>query len=379
VVSVRLPARDQQLLAWNRVLILIAGTLAGLLAVMVFYLVVTRLVLSPVRDLKAVAEEASAGDLAVRSSIHTGDEFEDLAETFNRMLSNLQKSQGELESVNRSLDTRLAELAQRNVDLYESNRLQAEFLANVSHELRTPLSSIIGFAELLHDAAPPPEAEGDDAASASAPQGDGATRIPRYAANILSSGRILLELINDLLDLARIEAGKMRMHPTNFRMADVCEAVLDFTRPLIDKKDISVSLDVADDLPPMHSDSGKVQQILYNLMSNAVKFTPERGRITMTAGREGKARVRLAVRDTGPGIPADMQSTIFEKFRQLDASVTRAQGGTGLGLAISKELAHLLGGTLTVESAPEEGSTFILTIPAECPEEVERPLIRLNR
>jgi signal transduction histidine kinase len=122
-----------------------------------------------------------------------------------------------------------------------------------------------------------------------------------------------------------------------------------------------------------------VQQILYNLMSNAIKFTPERGSITITARREGKARVRLAVSDTGPGIPQDMQSKIFEKFRQLDASVTRAQGGTGLGLAISKELAHLLGGTLTVESAPEQGSTFILTIPAECPEEVERPLIHLNR
>ena len=376
IVTGRMEARDQQLIQWNRLLILTAGASAGLLAVLVFYLIVTKLILSPVRDLTLVAEQVSRGDLQVRSSILTGDEFEELSDTFNRMLASLQNSHEELETINRSLDTRLGELAQTNVNLHESHRMQSEFLANVSHELRTPLSSIIGFAELLQDAMSP---AADDANRSGSVNGESAQRLQRFAANILTSGRSLLELINDLLDLTKIETGKMQLHRTRFTILNVCSALIDFTKPLVSKKDLRISLEADGELPDLHSDSGKIQQILYNLLSNAIKFTPERGTIALTVTCPDADHIRVAIRDTGPGIKPEDQTAIFEKFRQLDGSLTREQGGTGLGLPISRELALLLGGSLSLESEVGSGSTFSLLLPLECPEHVERPLVRLNR
>lgn len=376
VVSGLMQAGNAKLIKWNHLLILTAGILAGLLAILVFYFIVTKLILSPVRDLTLVAEQVGRGDLQVRSTILTGDEFEELSDTFNRMLASLGKSRDELETINRSLDTRLGELAQTNVDLYESHRLQSEFLANVSHELRTPLSSIIGFAELLQDATEP-RPEGDNVPNDST--AESANRVRRFSANILSSGRMLLDLINDLLDLARIETGKMQLHRTRFPLQDVCQALVDFTKPLADKKDLRIVLEMEENLPQLHSDSGKIQQILYNLMSNAIKFTPERGTIAVSIACPDRAHVRMAIADTGPGIKPEDQSAIFEKFRQLDGSLTRKEGGTGLGLHISRELAGLLGGSLSLQSIPDRGSTFTLTIPIECPEQADRPLVRLNR
>ncbi len=378
IVTGRMEARHEQLIQWNHLLILTAGASAGLLAVLVFYLIVTKLILSPVRDLTLVAEQVSRGDLQVRSSILTGDEFEELSETFNRMLASLQNSHEELETINRSLDTRLGELALTNVNLYESHRMQSEFLANVSHELRTPLSSIIGFAELLQDAMSP-DGDGDERTRPGSFDEKGARRLRRFAANILTSGRSLLELINDLLDLAKIETGKMQLHRTRFSILDVCHTLIDFTKPLVDKKDLRISLEADGELPELHSDSGKIQQILYNLLSNAIKFTPERGTIALTVTRPDDDHIRVAIRDTGPGIKPEDQTAIFEKFRQLDGSLTREQGGTGLGLPISRELALLLGGSLSLESEVGSGSMFSLLLPLECPERVERPLMPLNR
>jgi signal transduction histidine kinase len=381
VVSVMMEAKDPQLTKWNHLLIVMAGVLAGLLAVLVFYLIVTKLILSPVRDLKLVAEQVEHGDLKVRSTIHTGDEFEELSQTFNRMLAGLVKSRDELETINRSLDTRLGELAQTNVTLYESHRMQSEFLANVSHELRTPLSSIIGFAELLQDATAPPE-DGNEAGGATAPKvaggGEATERIRRYAANILTSGRMLLDMINDLLDLARIESGKMTLHRTRFQVRELCEDLLAFIKPLVDKKDLRADLQIVEEPPEMHSDAGKIKQILYNLLSNAIKFTPERGSITLSVEMADRSHLRLSVSDTGPGIAPQDQTAIFEKFRQMDGSMTRKEGGSGLGLPISKELAALLGGSLSLRSELGAGSTFILTLPLECPEQVERALVHLN-
>ena len=380
VVSVLMAAQYPQLMKWNALLILMAGVLAGLLAILVFYLIVTKLVLSPVRDLELVVQQVEQGDLQVRSTITTGDEFEELSQTFHRMLSSLAKSREELETINRSLDTRLGELAQTNVNLYEAHRLQAEFLANVSHELRTPLSSIIGFAELLQDAtAPAAEGGAGSAVAVSAPGGaDGARRIHRFASNILTSGRMLLELINDLLDLAKIEAGKAKLHRSRFHIRNVCEDLLAFIKPLVDKKDLRINLEIEENLAELHSDAGKIKQILYNLLSNAIKFTPERGTITLRAAGAGPSRLCLSVGDTGPGITPENRSAIFEKFRQVDGSIIRERGGTGLGLPISKELAGLLGGSLTLHSEVGAGSTFTLTIPLECPEQAERPLVQLN-
>jgi signal transduction histidine kinase len=324
-----------------------AALVAGMFAVVVFYLITQYLILSPVRDLKQLAERISGGETRLRARIETGDEFEALSNAFNRMLARQNAAQD-------ALDAKLGELAEANVALYEANRLKGEFLANVSHELRTPLTSIIGFAELLRDAG--------EAADKVAPQ-----RIRHFCENILTSGRMLLDIINDLLDLAKIEAGKMSLHRSRFPISEVCEAVIDFTRPLADKKQLDVQLIPVGDPPLMESDRGKVQQIFYNLMSNAIKFTPVGGRIFIQIGPQIDSMVRLCVEDTGPGIPEHLQERIFEKFRQLDGSVTREYGGTGLGLAISRELASILGGHITVRSSPGHGAAFIVHLPLVLP------------
>src|SRR5438270_8487447 len=176
---------DTNQLLLNRIFLLTAGLLAGTLAIAVFYLITTRLILQPVHVLQETAEKVSRGDLNIRSHISTGDQFETLSRTFNVMLANLKASEDQLRAINKGLDLKLNQLAESNVALYESNRLKSEFLANVSHELRTPLNSILGFAELLRDL------------------GTGEARATRYVQNILSSGRNLLDLINDLLDLAK--------------------------------------------------------------------------------------------------------------------------------------------------------------------------------
>ena len=361
VIDSQRPApRSDEMILLTRAILLMAGILAGFLAILVFYLITQRLILAPVRDLKALADQIASGDLTARADLTTGDEFQELSDSFNDMLGQLERSRLELEKINRSLDAKLGELAETNVALYESNRLKSEFLANVSHELRTPLTSIIGFADLLRDAA----------------SGDGAdrSRLARYATNILISGRGLLDIINDLLDLAKIEAGRIEMHRAVFSIRDVCEALADLTRPLFDKKSQEFDMDLAEELPAMNSDAGKLRQVLYNLLSNAHKYTPEYGRITLKAEQSGPGTLRLAVTDTGPGIAPEDRDVIFEKFRQLDSGVTREHSGTGLGLAITRELVVLLGGKIRLESELGRGTTFIVDLPAECPEGARRPL-----
>lgn len=347
VVAVEYPSPDARFnLLVNLGLSLMAGALAGILAVLVFYLITQKLILSPVRELTRVAESVAQGDHGVRSQIATGDEFEDLARAFNAMLTHLQSSENELKTINRSLDTRLGELAERNVALFEANKIKSQFLANVSHELRTPLTSIIGFAELLREAT---SSEGG--------------RMLRYSENIMSSGRMLLGIINDLLDLAKIEAGKMELHLAQVDMTEMCRNLIDFMRPLADKKSLQLVTSISEDAPSIYSDPGRIQQVLYNLLSNAVKFTPDGGLIEMSLIKEGESSVRINVRDTGIGIPEAELATVFEKFRQLDDSMTREHSGTGLGLAISKELVTILGGTIEATSEVGKGSVFSVTLP----------------
>jgi signal transduction histidine kinase len=348
LVSVDIPSQiEPNQLLLNRVFILTAGLLAGTLAIIVFYLITTRLILQPVRVLQETAEKVSEGDLNIRSDISTGDEFQQLSETFNTMLANLKNSADQLRAVNKSLDVKLGQLAESNVALYESNRLKSEFLANVSHELRTPLNSILGFADLLKDTA---------AVSADA-------KSTRYLANILNSGRNLLDLINDLLDLAKIEAGRMEVRAEPLSVNDLFEALISVLKPLIESKQLTVSAAVATDVPIIETDPSKLQQVLYNFMSNAIKFSPTGGQIDLTAERENGDGVRISVTDHGPGIAKDLQDVIFEKFRQVDQSVTRQHSGTGLGLAISKELMSLLSGSIGVVSTPGHGATFWVILP----------------
>ncbi len=330
----------------NRVFLMTAGLLAGTLAIATFYFITTRLILQPVRVLQETAEKVSEGDLNIRSDISTGDEFQQLSETFNTMLANLQESSDQLRAVNKGLDLKLNELAESNVALYESNRLKSEFLANVSHELRTPLNSILGFAELLKSSANNPDA-----------------RSARYVQNIVQSGKNLLDLINDLLDLAKIEAGRMELRAEPLSLSDLFEGLTNILKPLTESRQLTINPSVAADVPIVHSDPAKLQQILYNFLSNSIKFSPDAGLIQLSARRDGPAHVYISVSDQGPGIDGEKQQLIFEKFRQIDGSVTRKHGGTGLGLAISRDLTILLGGKIGVDSLPGEGSVFWIRIP----------------
>ncbi len=363
IIDVRLPIhRDAGV--WNSVTTVLAGASGAVLAILVFYMVTQRLVLSPVTRLRHVAEQVTTGDVGVRASIASGDEFEQLSTAFDGMLDHLKAAQDEQRKINRSLDIRLGELAETNVALYESNRIRSEFLANVTHELRTPLVSIIGFAELLRDATDNPDAD--------------MKRLDRFAQNILTSGRSLLDIINDLLDLAKMDAGELTLHLSEFSIIDLCRDLIDFVRPLADKRAQGLRLRVPPELPAFHGDSGKIKQILYNLLSNAVKFTPTGGSVSLALERDGDDRVRMTVTDTGPGIDPSRHTEIFEKFRQLDSSRTREYEGTGLGLAITRDLAQLLGGSVHVESALGRGASFIVVLPTRTDRPAKRPPIRLT-
>jgi signal transduction histidine kinase len=345
LVSVDIPSQiETNQLLLNRMFILSAGLLAGTLAIIIFYWITSRVILAPVRVLQETAEQVSRGDLNIRCDISTGDEFQQLSETFNTMLGNLKEGEDQLRSINKTLDLKLEQLAQSNVALYESNRLKSEFLANVSHELRTPLNSILGFAEL-------------------AKEGAGDPKVGRYMQNIVSSGKNLLNLITDLLDLAKIEAGRMEVRSEPLSLSDLFEGLVSLLKPLTEARRLNIEAQAAGDIPILHTDPAKLQQILYNFLSNAIKFSPDATTIFLEAVRADDQAVRISVRDQGPGIAPDKQQLIFEKFRQLDASVTRQHGGTGLGLAIAHELAHLLGGRVGVESIPGEGATFWVVLP----------------
>jgi two-component system, NarL family, sensor histidine kinase BarA len=344
------PAITQEQLWWNRAVILTAGGMSLIVALLLFTIVARNLILRPVQRLRDVADQVAAGDLSVRVEMRTRDEFRRLSDATNNMLESLQRSQEELRKINRSLDVKIGELAQLNEALHVANKLKSQFVASVSHELRTPLSSIIGFAELLTQSSTGTSMD---------------ARIQRYAGNILSSGRMLLDLINDLLDLAKIEAGKLELHIQEFSLLEVCEGLYDFMKPLADKGGLHFEMQPDGELPRMHSDAGKIKQVLYNLLSNAVKFTQPEGRVTLRARQVDDRCVQIDVSDSGPGISKEQQALIFEKFRQVDEGAARQHGGVGLGLAISKELVTMLGGQISVASEAGQGATFSVVLPIE--------------
>jgi signal transduction histidine kinase len=310
------------------------------------YIVIRYVIVKPVKHLKSVSDAIAAGHLNVRSEIQTGDEFEDLSDAFNRMLRNLTNMQDRNKALIADLDRKVDELARVNMALFESDRLKGDFLHTMSHELRTPLNSIIGFSEVLLNA-------------------DNLTeKQHRWAGNIMTSGQQLLALINDILELAKTEAGKMRVHPEDLNPADVCERAAALFRVQAEKKGIELRVQAPPDLPTIRQDAGKLGQILANLLSNAVKFTPEGGRVAVTAAIEGEKLV-LTVADTGVGIAPEEQEMVFDKFRQASNPLTREQGGTGLGLSIVRELAKLLGGGVALRSDLGRGSTFTVTVAAQ--------------
>ncbi len=348
----------------NRWYLIVGGVVAAGLAVVVFSLILTKLIFSPVRRLRESAEKVRRGEFDVRSALRTGDELEELSRAFDGMLDEVNKVQSSLRSMNDSLDLKVVELSEVNVGLFESNRLKSEFLANVSHELRTPLNSVIGFAELLEEIARS-DAQADP-------------KRVRYISNILTSARMLLDMINELLDMAKIEAGRMSLAVAPVSIADILEGLQTIMRPQAMAKQIDIAVEIDPHLTSVETDPGKLQQILYNFLSNAVKFSPAGGQVRIearTVVSESRPAIRISVSDQGSGIPFDLQETIFEKFRQVDASHTKMHGGTGLGLAICRELAHMLGAVVGVVSEPGRGATFFVEVPVYFRVKERKPLM----
>ncbi len=354
-VEVTLPMEQTiKAINMNRAMLITAALITAIVAMLSSYIIVRYVIVKPVKHLRDVSDAIAAGRLTIRSQIETGDEFEELSHAFNRMLYNLVAMQQALREVNNDLDKKVDELAQANLALFEMNRLKSDFLATMSHELRTPLNSIIGFSEVLSAAEQLNE------------------RHRRYAGNIQSSGRMLLSMINDILDLAKIESGKMEVRSEDFSIRDVCEALTNLSRPVAERKNITLECRIDEAIPLLRQDPGKLRQIIYNLLSNAIKFTPEGGRVTLRARAEGRFMV-MEVQDTGIGIAEEDRETIFEKFRQAklpgqaDNVLTREYHGTGLGLSIVRELTKLLGGDVQLESQAGQGSTFTVRIPLLLP------------
>ena len=334
----------------NRAILLATAIITAFLSTAALYVIMRYVIVKPLQHLRGVSEEVSEGNMAVRADLNTGDEFEQLSKSFNRMLRYLSDAQTALKSANRSLDRKVDEQAQLTMKLYELNQIKSDFLHNMSHELRTPLNSIIGFSEVLAEVE-----------SLSVKQ-------KGFANNIRKSGKSLLDLINDILDLAKLEAGKAEVNACDFQLVQLAEEVRAMIGKMASDKRIEVILKVEPQLPAVFQDPVKVRQILTNLLSNAIKFTPEGGRVIVRINLFDKDHVGIEVEDTGVGISDSDQSIIFEKFRQGTVAaggnlLTRQHEGTGLGLSIVKELCVLLGGAVKVESEIGKGSTFMVTLP----------------
>ena len=323
-------------------------------------------------SLNAIIASSRTGELLVESQ-RLAAELQDKSEELQTQQVELQQTNAELEekarllaAQNRAIEIKNLEIedARRGLEdraeqLAVSSRYKSEFLANMSHELRTPLNSLLILAKLLTDNV----------------EGNLTQRQVEYSRTIHSAGTDLLQLINDILDLSKVEAGKMDVHPADVAVAGIVEYVEATFRPLTAEKDLRFSVGVGPDVPrTLRSDQHRLQQVLRNLLSNAVKFTSS-GQVTLeihttpaerftTPGlRDAEQVVAFAVTDTGIGIPPEQLKVIFEAFQQADGTISRKFGGTGLGLSISREVARLIGGEIHVDSEPGRGSTFTLYVP----------------
>ena len=231
--------------------------------------------------------------------------------------------------------------------MQEAGRLKSEFVANMSHELRTPLNAIIGFAELMHDGKVGPVSPEHH----------------EYLSDILASSKHLLRLVNDILDLARIESGKIQFRPEAVDLVRLAADMRDLLRVLAAGKRLRIDVHVDPDVATAVVDPARLKQILYNYLSNAIKFTPENGEVKVRIVPDGPLLFRIEVQDTGIGIRPDDISKLFVEFQQLDTSTAKTHQGTGLGLALTKRLVEAHGGRVTVRSTPGEGSTFSAILP----------------
>jgi len=292
-------------------------------------------------DARATLEQA-APNLAIAC------ERESAHQNTRRLAVEVRRAAQRLETQNAKLEEQRQELTRLNAELDQAGKLKDQFLANVSHELRTPLNSVIGFSDLLLTMASPESPLTDT-------QRD-------YLETIARNGRHLLDLINELLDLSKIAAGRMQLRLEPLALDALFREVVDTVRAQLEARKHKLAIEPLRESLTVTADRGRLRQVLLNLLSNAIKFTTDGGRITLSAHLAGD-RVRVAVSDSGIGIAPDDQAKLFREFVQLDGSASRRYEGTGLGLALSKRLVELHGGAIGVESQLGKGSTFWFTVP----------------
>jgi len=306
---------------------LFVGVSAGaVLLALALGLLLSWSLIGPIRRTEARLAEIAAGDFGGRLDVRTRDELGSLAANVNRMNDELRRLYGELKT---------------------ASRHKSEFLANMSHELRTPLNAIIGFSQVLQQQL----------------FGEMNAKQKEYVDDILSSGNHLLSLINDVLDLSKVEAGQVELERTPFSLRDALERGVVMVRERASDRGLQLSLDLAPDVDVVDADERRVRQIVFNLLSNAVKFTPEGGSIVVSTERVA-GEVRVSVSDTGPGVAPEDRERIFEEFQQTTVGAQQREG-TGLGLALSKKLVELHGGRICVESGLGGGSRFVFTLPLQ--------------
>ncbi len=281
--------------------------------------------IGPIQRINARLAAIESGDFSGRVDVPNRDELGALGANVNRMNDELRRLYSELEA---------------------ASRHKSEFLANMSHELRTPLNAIIGFSQVLRERM----------------FGEVNEKQEEYLDDILSSGNHLLSLINDVLDLSKVEAGQVELEVASFSLREALESGVVMVRERATEDGVQIALAPITDVDVVTGDERRIRQVIFNLLSNAVKFTPTEGSVDVQA-TQMNGEVRVSVTDTGPGIAAEDHERIFEEFQQTQAGVEQREG-TGLGLALSKRLVELHGGRIWVESEPGQGSTFVFTLPA---------------
>ena len=320
----------------------------GVLLAIIAGIWLARQMVVPIRALQVGAQQLEASEFGHRIEVRSGDEISDLADHFNRMAEQLRESYARLEQ---KVEERTRALEQKGRELALANEHKTQFFANMSHELRTPLNGILGFSELLTDGL--------------------YGKLPDKAMEVLDriqkDGKHLLGLINDVLDISKIEAGQLSLSLSDYSVQSIVDTVVASTEALAHTKGIEVRTAVPPDLPIGHGDERRLTQVLLNIVGNAIKFTDTGSVEVRVDATEGY--FKIAVEDTGPGIPLADQQRVFDDFQQVDSGITRHKGGTGLGLSISRRLVQAHGGHIELHSWQGVGSTFNIVVPVRVSEQ----------